>query len=88
MVRKAFDAQICNAQRFQHGQGFAWPLTVVELVEDDRRALGHVRAQRLYGGLCRLVDVEIQIQQRDNEMRVGYDIGLGVTGAAGGACRR
>jgi hypothetical protein len=47
-----------------------------------------VRAQRLYGGLCRLVDVEIQIQQRDNEMRVGYDIGLGVTGAAGGACRR
>src|SRR3712207_3534663 len=64
------NAERIERQRFQHGDGLAGKGFLVELVEDHDATLRNARKKQLKRQLRRTVDVEVQIQEAHNKIRV------------------
>src|SRR5579885_1391283 len=74
LIRQPFELQRANAERVDQRRGLAGPRAVVQLIEGDHRALRHARHEPLERAPRRLVEIEVQVQQRDDQMRIAIEV--------------
>ena len=74
LEHEALEPERADAERVEERRGFAGPRAMVQLIEGDDRALRHPRHEPLERAPGRLVQVEVQVQQRDDEMGILVEI--------------
>src|SRR5262245_30812317 len=74
LEREAFELERADAERVEERHRLARPGAMVQLVERDDRALRHARDEPLDRALRRLVEIEVEIQQRDDQMRIALQV--------------
>jgi hypothetical protein len=70
----ALDPRVGNAYCVVKRAGFAGPFLTMQLVEGDDRPFRHSRKQHVESVFGRRIDVEVEIKQRDDEMRILVEV--------------
>src|SRR5438046_1916710 len=74
LEREPFERERPDAESVNKRRSLAGPRTVVQLIERDDGALRHPRDESFDRAFRRLVEVEIQIQQRDDQVRILVEV--------------
>src|SRR5581483_6381181 len=68
------ERQRADAERVDERRRLAGPGAVVQLIEREHGALRHARHELLERAPRRLVEVEVEVQQRDDEVRIPLEV--------------
>lgn len=80
---KVFEFVIAEGEAVEEGEGFAGPFWVVEFIEGDDGPFAHAREEGFDCRNGRLVDVEVEIEEGDQDVAVGLEkVGDGLHGVA------
>src|SRR5690242_19200677 len=74
LKRQPLELQGADAERVDERGRLARPRAVVQLIERQHRALRHARDEVLERAARRLVEIEIEIQERHDEVRVALEV--------------
>src|SRR5205814_1770890 len=74
LERKALELERSDSERVDQRRRLAGPRPVIELVEGNNGALRHARHEVLDRAPGRLVEIEIEVEQRHDEMRIAIEV--------------
>src|SRR5436190_22534346 len=74
LKREPFELERADADGVEERSGLSRPGPVVQLIEREDGALRHPRREPLQRDLARLVEIEIEVEERHDQMRVPVDV--------------